>query len=442
MFMKKLLLLITLISSVSLSAQFKVSSLKIPTNDLVYNPVTNKIYVTIPSSYGTNGNSIGIINPSNMTLEKTVFVGSEPSIMDISDNGQYIYVGFTGSATVRRFNVNTETAEIQFPLGSDSFSGPFYAYNIAVMPGSPNTIAVSRVVKGSTGFYGVAIYDTGVARANTTISTYPNNDSYVIRFANNTTMWGFNNHSTGYDFNKLTVDANGVKEGLNVGKIVNSFSVNDFVFNKNKTKVFFEYGDVVDLALSVPTATKSSTGNSDHFTDGTPYTLGTFPGATGRVTYDPVKDLACYATNSDSYNSTSPITFKRYNPNTFLLYDSQLISGYTGQVKHITFCGGGCYAFNTADNVFLLKDLTADVGSIYSSYSKINLFPNPATTQFTFKTEVSINRLQILDLSGKIIAEIQQPDNTINVSDIANGTYIVKCFDEQKVCYTGKFVKK
>ena len=421
--MKQILVVLLLITSTILPAQFKVSALKITTNDVIYNPVTGKIYVTIPSSSGSNGNSIGIVNPSSMVLEKTVFVGSEPTIMDISDNGQYIYVGFSGSSTVRRFNAITQTADIQFPLGSDSFSGPFYAYDITVMPGNPNAIAVSRIVNNSTGFYGVAIYDSGVARPTTTISTYPNNDSYVIRFINSSTLWGFNNHTTGYDFNKLTVDATGVKEGLNVGSLVNNFSVNDFVYDNNKTKVFFDYGSVVDLSYS------------------TPFTIGTFTGATGRVTYDNIKNLACYATNTDTYTTNSAITFKRYDPNTFLLYDSQLISGYTGQIKHITLCGGGAYAFNTSDYLILLKDPTAGIEYTYESNKSLEIYPNPVINQFSIRNDIQLKKLQIMDLAGKIIAEYDKPDRTIPVTKIAKGTYIVKCYDTDKQCYISKLVK-
>lgn len=421
--MKQILLVILLSICGSLPAQFNVSALKIVTNDVIYNPFTGKIYVTIPSSNGSNGNSIGIINPSTMSLEKTVFIGSEPTIMDISDNGQYIYVGFSGSSTVRRFNVNTQTADIQFPLGSDSFSGPFYAYDITVMPGNPNTIAVSRIVKGSTGFYGVAIYDSGIPRITTTISTYPNNDSYVIHFINNTTMWGFNNHSTGFDFNKLTVDANGVKEGLNVGSLVNSFSVNDFVYDNSKTKVFFDYGSVIDLTYS------------------SPFTIGTFTGANGRVTYDNVKNLACYATNTDTYSTNSAITFKRYNPNTFLLHDSQLINGYSGQIKDITTCGGGYYAFNTSDYVILIKDLTTGLDNVYGTNKKLEIYPNLVKDQFSIRNDTEIKKLQIIDLSGKIVAEHNNPDKTIHVTDIAKGTYIIKCYDTDNHCYTSKLMK-
>jgi hypothetical protein len=421
--MKQILLAILLCVTFSLPAQFKVNAIKVATNDLVYNPSTGKIYVSIPSSNGSNGNSIGIINPSTLALEKTIFIGSEPTIMDISDDGQYIYVGFSGSATVRRFNVNTQTADIQFPLGSDSFSGPFYAYDITVMPGSPNTIAVSRIVDGSTGFYGVAIYDSGVARTTTTVSTYPNNDSYVIHFINNTTMWGFNNHSTGFDFNKLTVDATGVKEGLNVGSLVNSFSVNDFVYDNTKTKAFFDYGSVVDLSYS------------------SPYTIGTFTGASGRVAYDKFRNLACYATNDNSYSTTSAITFKRYDPNTFLLHDSQVISGYTGQIKHITACGSGCYAFNTSDYVIIVKDPTAGIATAYETNKELEIYPNPAKDQFSIRNDIQIKKLQIVDMAGKIVAEHTNPDNTIQVSEIAKGSYIVKCYDTNNVCYTNRLMK-
>src|ERR1035437_6822948 len=127
--MKQILLIVLLCVTYSLQAQFKVSAIKVTTNDLIYNPATDRIYACIPSSNGSNGNSIGIINPTTLALEKTVFIGSEPTVMDISDDGQYIYVGFSGSATVRRFNVNTQTADIQFPLGSSSYDGPFYAYD-------------------------------------------------------------------------------------------------------------------------------------------------------------------------------------------------------------------------------------------------------------------------------------------------------------------------
>ena len=73
--MRKILLFLALVTSYILNAQFQVNTLEITTNDLVYDAVTNKIYASIPSENGANGNSIGIINPANFYLRKNYFYG-------------------------------------------------------------------------------------------------------------------------------------------------------------------------------------------------------------------------------------------------------------------------------------------------------------------------------------------------------------------------------
>ena len=87
-------ILILLIPIFSL-AQFNVNIVNVITNDLVYDSNTDRIYVSIPSLNGSNGNSIGIINPDTNILENTVFIGSEPTVLAISNDGQYIYSGFS-----------------------------------------------------------------------------------------------------------------------------------------------------------------------------------------------------------------------------------------------------------------------------------------------------------------------------------------------------------
>ncbi|WP_396170346.1 YncE family protein [Flavobacterium sp.] len=167
--MKKILSFLLLGSSIVTFAQLQVNTLNLTTNDLVYDSVTNKIYASIPSANGANGNSIGVINPNTYLLENTIFIGSEPTVLAISDNGQYIYAGFTGTSTIRRFDVSTQTAGLQFSLGSDPFFGAFYAQDIEVMPGNPTTIAVSkRRPNVSPTHGGVAIYDNNVMRPTTT----------------------------------------------------------------------------------------------------------------------------------------------------------------------------------------------------------------------------------------------------------------------------------
>ncbi|HEX7312976.1 MAG TPA: Calx-beta domain-containing protein [Pyrinomonadaceae bacterium] len=144
---------------------FNASVRHIPfrTKDLIYNPSTQVIHASVPSVVGAGGNSVAAINPADASVGPPVFVGSEPNKLGLSDDGQALYVGLDGAKAVRRFDVPTQTAGQQFSLGSENFAGPYFATDIEVMPGSPNTVAVARSNFSSTS---VAVYDNGVKRAN------------------------------------------------------------------------------------------------------------------------------------------------------------------------------------------------------------------------------------------------------------------------------------
>ena len=427
--MKKLLLLflLTFLSSFAF-AQLNVKVMNFAAYDIIYDSISNRIYATLPSVDGTIGNSIGIINPNTQALENTVFMGSEPSVLALSDDGKYIYAGFDGSSTVRRFIVSTQKADIQFPLGSDNFDGPFYAYDICVMPHHPNTIAVSRIVKGSTGFYGVAIYDSGVPRPITTVSTYPNYFSYVLGFDNDSTMFGFDNHSTAFSFNLLKVDSSGVQEVNHFGSVIavgfNGFNTHRFIIHNNR--VYFDYGEVVDVS------------NKKN-----PYVAGTFSGAYGPVAYDFKNNQVCYATFD---NMGQNLRLLQYNPNTFLLENSMDITGVTGQIYKLITCGKGKYAILTYNGeIVLLTENTTGITYLRDPSSPISIFPNPAVNSFSIKNKghKSLEKVTMFDMQGRVVLTKKiTHDEKIDISNLENGIYLVKLTDQEHNEYLGKLLKR
>src|SRR5207245_654609 len=70
----------------------EVLHINLAANDLVYDPLTQKIYASVPGSFGPTGNSITAIDPRTGLVGPPAFVGSDPGPMAITDNGQYIYV--------------------------------------------------------------------------------------------------------------------------------------------------------------------------------------------------------------------------------------------------------------------------------------------------------------------------------------------------------------
>ena len=131
-----------------------------------------KLYVSVPGNSVAYPNSIVVINPSTGAVEASVWVGSEPNVLALSDDGQYLYVRLDGAAAVRRVYLPTLTPGLQFGLGSDLRYGPYMAGSIAVMPAASSTVAVVRLRKNISGTGGVAIYDDGVIRPVATAANY------------------------------------------------------------------------------------------------------------------------------------------------------------------------------------------------------------------------------------------------------------------------------
>ncbi len=148
-------------------AQASVASfvrvLNLPVNDIAYDRQSMKLFASLPSRAGAGGNSVTEIDPATGTLGASVFVGSEPNKIAVSDDGQTLYVGLDGAGSVRRVDVDTHTAGALFRLGSEPFAGTHYlAGDLAVVPGAPNAVAVARTRPStSPPGGGVVVFDDG-----------------------------------------------------------------------------------------------------------------------------------------------------------------------------------------------------------------------------------------------------------------------------------------
>jgi len=410
--MKRTLSILLIALNFSAFAQLQVSVLNITTNDLVYDANTNRIYVSIPSTNGANGNSIGVINPVTKTLENTVFVGSEPSVLAISDNGQYIYSGFTGTSTVRRFEVATQTAGLQFSLGSDSSLGSYYVEDIEVMPGSPTTIAISRRNVGfSPKHEGVVIYDNAIMRPTVTPD---HTGSNRIEFTGQNTLVGYNNETTDYGIRRMAVNTGGVVISNVTQNVLSGFGV-DFIYKNNV--MYSTNGRVIDIA-------------------GAPFVSGQFANVDGPVAYDEYYNRVCFASKEFGGN----LTFKRFNPNNFLVFDTLPLNQSSGTAKSLITCGNGCYAMSTTDNkVIIINDST--LGIAENVKTKITVYPNPANDFIAVDSDVEITKFKIFDLNGRAVNTGSPLNNRIDVNTLQRGIYLVQFTDVEGGTTIEKFVK-
>lgn len=171
--------------NVSYPAQ--VRTLNIPANDLIWDPNAQLIYASLPSSYGTNGNSIAVINPFSGKILAYHFVGSEPNQLALSADGSYLYVGLNGNGSVQRMILPSFALDINVSLGVSEYGELNVANGLQVSPGDPHTYAVAL---GSQEFPGPLEFFTDASLLPNSI-TYPTVDS--IQFANSSTLYGYGN---------------------------------------------------------------------------------------------------------------------------------------------------------------------------------------------------------------------------------------------------------
>lgn len=142
-----------------------IIQISLATRDLLYDPVRNTIYASVPSSASSNANSVVSINPATGQVQGPITSGGNPSSIALSGDGHYLYAGLDDNASVRRFDLQSQTqAPPEFSLGIGGFGRPNKAVEIEVLPGHPQSLAIAL----DDGF--VAIFDDGTQRPSKPLS--------------------------------------------------------------------------------------------------------------------------------------------------------------------------------------------------------------------------------------------------------------------------------
>jgi Calx-beta domain len=310
-----------------------------PANNLVFSEATQNLYASVPASAGANGNSITKINPVTAAVGPSVFIGSEPSRMAISNDGQTIWAHLNGANAARRFDVLTETPGLQFTTSSTPPS------DMEVVPGSPGSVALA---KGLFGGGGVAIYDDGVQRANigsTTPTVQP------IEFgANASVLYGYDPNS--FDLVRFLVDSSGINSSTVTKNLVPSSG------NSNSLKflnglLYTGSGQVVDPEAKT---------------------------WLGKFVFNEAQLMAVDAPNhrvfyaSSTFSNVGGVTIRAFDSNTFLPVGTITVPGIVNTPVSLVRWGVNGLAFNTVpaqfatnepSRVYLLQTkLVSDAGSI------------------------------------------------------------------------------
>ena len=181
----------------------------VTTNGILFDPYSQQIYATVPSTSTTvTGNSIVTINPNTGAVGTPIAIGSEPNVMAETTDGNYLWVGLSGSNKLAQFNLLTQSLTATFPLSytQGTITSGVAATWLAAMPGSDTSLAIEI----SNDWDNFGIFDvsgnTGAFRQN-----FSNvSDSGNPVFANATEIYEYDGQGTEAEFFRYSVDANGL----------------------------------------------------------------------------------------------------------------------------------------------------------------------------------------------------------------------------------------
>ena len=236
-------LLVACASAAPYAHAAQVLEVDLPANALAYSAQTHLLYATIPSRAGAPfGNELVSIDPADAAIVGSVFVGSEPGPVATSPDEPKAYVGLNGAAAVRPVALDTMTAGTQFILGTSDIFGPLYAADLAVMPGAPDTVAVSRRDEGfSPSYQGVAIFDNGVMRPQYDTNFTGGNS---IAFDDDpSVLYGYDNEVSDFNLCRYSIDASGISGQSCVSYVFSGFFVT-IVYDSGT--IFASSGSAVD----------------------------------------------------------------------------------------------------------------------------------------------------------------------------------------------------
>lgn len=129
--------------------------------------------------------------------------------------------------------------------------------------------------------------------------------------------------------------------------------------------------------------------------------------------------------------------YKNGNPvgsNSPTYSDAGLLSTDSIQLKISS--GINCAAGNVSSNTIVMSNLAT------TDFEKENrtVYPNPAKDKIYFKNFKNISKINIYDLSGKLIKSENSKSNSLDISKLKSGNYIIEIINEGKA-FTTKITK-
>lgn len=324
--------------------------LTIGVNHILYDPYSRQIMASVGSGSSTiTGNSIAAITPETGEVSTPVAIGSQPTNIALSSDGQILYSILAGSQSVARFNMLTRQADFTYtPPASGSFTGGIALRGIAVQPGTENTVALDLA-----SFTGNAIYDFDPTAKTAAIrgkASGPYSGS-CIQFLDATNLLAFDTDTSGSSLDHYTVTAAGFTNSIYPLYTVSTLSKFG-CFKLSGGLAFANAGGIANPATSpaVQVAVLPGVGSAGGFSSlqalapDTSLQRAFYPAAGTNTNTNAPDGITAYDLSTDLLSTTLPLNMAATEGNT----------SYT-QVDMIRWGQDGLAVLTSGGHIYLLR---------------------------------------------------------------------------------------
>jgi trimeric autotransporter adhesin len=345
-------------------------------NHIVYDPYSRNLMASVGSGSSTvTGNSIVAIQPDTATIGAPVPIGSQPTNLALTSDGQILYTILSGSQSVARFNMLTGQVDYTYQIPSNtSFDGGIALRGIAAQPGTENTIALDIA-----SFTGNAIYDFDPVNKTAAIrgqASGPYSGS-CISFLDATDLLAFDTDTSGSTLDHYTVTSAGFTY-YNYSQFTESTLNNFGCFKLSGGLAFANGGGIADPATVPATQVATLSGVSG----------GGFSTSQALAPDESLQRAFYPAISSSSYYSSSADGITAFDLSTYLPITTMslnmpviegLTSGYS-QVDIVRWGQDGLAILTSTGHIYLLRGAAIVPGLMIGSGTDATLSSVSSTT--------------------------------------------------------------
>jgi DNA-binding beta-propeller fold protein YncE len=363
------------------SASTNVTAVQLAGLSVAYDPHSALLYVATADYEPLYPNSIVAIDPTTGSVSKTQTVGSNPDLLSVSANGQFLYMGFASSTSMAQLPLPLPSTELTWALHNPATSAVYWAGNLEAAPQSPHTTALNlldiQLTPANLG--GVVIYDDKALLPN-----------YVQGWGSSTLIfdglaWGSSDQvltgaSATSPLSELQVNSSGVS--------VLATGTTDF--NSTPGAIHSDFGTGLiysDSGKVADPATQAVVGNYN---------------ASGLLAPDSSLNRVFILGQTSTQQGTNNFTIQSFDQKNYTPVSSLTIDNVLGIPTQLIRCGTSCLALLTnnqgnyggtqgmvyliQDSTFVSSKLAAPAAATATSTEFVKLRWKPLTTSDIIKT--------------------------------------------------------